>query len=105
MVEKLDIVIIETDPVLLRGVQFVDFHKMLENMNGEEETICDFGVYICDIEDGSEALNLDIKTGDLVLYLDVENFLSSTAAIFKNHLVKFGQNRITLTLGRNSTAE
>ena len=103
--EKLDIVIIETDPVLLRGVQFVDFHKMLENMNVEEETICDFGVYIYQIDDGSEALNLDIKTGDLVLCLNGENFLSSTAAVLKNHLVKCGQTRITLTLGRNCTGQ
>ena len=105
MVEKLDIVIIETDSVGLQGVQFVDFHKMVENLNAEEETICDFGVYISKIDDGSEALNLDIKTGDLVLYLNGENFLSSTAAVFKNNLVKCGRTRITLTLGRNCTAE
>ena len=103
--EKLDIVIIEMDPVLLRGVQFVDFHKMLENLNAEEETICDFGVYISKIDDGSEALNLDMKIGDLVLYLNGENFLSSTAAVFKNHLAKCGQTRITLTLGRNCTVQ
>jgi len=106
MVEKLDIVIIETDPVALKEVHFVDFYKMMENSDDEEAPICDFGVYISQVETGSKALNLNIKSGDLVLCMDEEDFLSSTAAIFKTHLTRIGKTRVTLTLGRrNSEAE
>ena len=62
---------------------------MLENTD-DEEPICDFGVYVSKVDAGSEALNLDIRAGDLVLCLDDQDFLNSTAAKF------------TLTLGRNS---
>ena len=98
--EKLDIVILETDPVRLQGVKFVDFHKMLEYAD-DEETICDFGVYVSKVDAGSEALNLDIRAGDLVLCLDDQDFLNSTAAKFKNHLGKVSKTIFTLTLGRN----
>ena len=101
--EKLDIVIVETDPVALKELHFVDFYKMLEDSDGEEEAICDFGVYISQVETGSEASNLNIKPGDLVLYLNDEDFLSSTAAILKTHLAKIGKSRVTLTLGRRSS--
>ena len=101
MVEKLDIVILETHPVRLQGVKFVDFHKLFEYAD-DEETICDFGVYVSKVDAGSEALNLDIRAGDLVLCLDDQDFLNSTAAKFKNHLGKVSKTRVTLTLGRNS---
>ena len=100
MVEKLDIVILETDPVGLQEVKFVDFHKMLENAD-YEEPICDFGVYVSAIDAGSEGLDLDIRAGDLVLCLDDQDFLNSTAAKFKNHLGRITKTRVTITLGRN----
>ena len=98
--ERLDIVIIETDPVELKGVQIVDFHKMEEIT--EEDLLCDFGVYVSNIDAGSEALSLDIATGDLVLFMDGEAYLTSTAAIFKANLARIGKTRVTLTLGRKS---
>ena len=100
MVEKLDIVILETDPVGLQEVKFVDFHKMLENAD-YEEPICDFGVYVSAVDAGSEGLDLDIRAGDLVLCLDDQDFLNSTAAKFKNHLGRITKTRVTITLGRN----
>ena len=102
LVEKLDIVITDINPEGLSKVKFVDFYKMLEK-SGDEEPICDFGVYVSEIDVASEALNLDIKVGDLVLCLDDQDFLNSTAAKFKNYLGKLGKKKVTLTLGRNET--
>ena len=98
--EKLDIVVIETDPAGLEGVQFVDCHKMQEH--SEEDLLCDFGVYVSCIDAGTEALTLDIATRDLVLCMDGEDCLTSTAAIFKSNLARIGKTRVTLTLGRKS---
>ena len=104
LVDKLDIVITDINPEGLSKVKFVDFYKMLEKSE-DEEPICDFGVYVSEIDVASEALNLDIKVGDLVLCLDDQDFLNSTAAKFKNHLGKLGKKRATLTLGRNETSK
>ena len=102
--EKLDIVVLEINHAALVGVTFVDFYKMMEKV-GDEETICDFGVYVSEIDADSEALKLDLKKGDLVMFMNDEDFLSCTAAQFKTQLSKVGNARISLTLGRNSAKE
>ena len=102
LVEKLDIVITDINPEGLSKVKFVDFYKMLEKSD-DEEPICDFGVYVSEVDVASEAHNLDIKVGDLVLCLDDQDFLNSTAAKIKNYFGKLGKKKVTLTLGRNET--
>ena len=102
--EKLEIVVLDINHDQLKGVTFVDFYKMMEKV-GDEETICDFGVYVSDIDAGSEALTLNLKKGDLVMFMNDEDFLSCTAAQFKTQLSKVGNSRISLTLGRNAAKE
>lgn len=106
MVEKLDIIIVETDPSNLGEFNFVDYHRMLENVDDPENIpICDFGVYVASMNNYDDNKDIDVRIGDLVLFLDDEDFLNSTAAQFKNHLAKQSRSRVSLTLGRNLKKE
>ena len=94
--DKLDIIIIEAKHQELKGVTFVDYHKMLENQNSEE-IICDFGVYVSDKEYENE-----MKIGDLMMGMDGDDLLACTAAQVRNMVDKQGMDmdRVSITLGR-----
>jgi len=109
-VERLDIVIVDSDPrLLLQLVKFCDYHRMMEtdeeedDVFGKEEDpapLCDFGVYVEEVSREEEASSLNIMRGDMVLTLEDQDFLSSTASQLKHQLGKVGRPRVSLTLGR-----
>jgi len=109
-VERLDIVIVDSDPrLLLELVKFCDYHRMMETEEAEDDVfgseedpapLCDFGVFVEEVSNDEEASSLNIRRGDMVLTVEDQDFLSSTAGQLKNQLAKVGRTRVSLTLGR-----
>ena len=52
---------------------FVDYHNMLEQLQDEEEPVCDFGIFVSSQSDS------ELKFGDFVIALDDEDLLETTA--------------------------
>ena len=64
-------------------VNIVDFIKMFELIGDDDECepVCDFGVFMS--QDSSE---VNLKTGDLLISIDEDDFLDKTSAQVMNYV-------------------
>ena len=70
---------------------------MLEQLEDEEEPVCDFGIFV------SSTADSELKFGDFVIALDDEDLLESTAGQIKVLIGRLDRSRNhQITLGRRS---
>ena len=97
-IEKLNVHVKIMEVGTLMDVDFVDYHKMLNQLNDEEEPCCDFGIFA--VVDHSDT---DLSTGDVIISVDKEDFLDCTAAQLKTHLLKINgisnKSKVTIVYG------
>ena len=89
---------------ILKNVSFVDYHILLDLLEDDEEPSCDFGIFVSSTGDSDFQSENLIQFGDLVLSLNDEDLLESTAAQLKvliNNLD--GKRTHQITLGRKDT--
>ena len=95
-IENLQIIVSSAKVKDLQSLQIVDFHIMLESLEGDEEPACDFGVFI-----SHNHLEYGMKTGDVVISIDDEDCLEKTAAQVHHSLNKLNtESTVTVTLGK-----
>ena len=96
-IESLNILIIHEKVETLNKLGFLDYHKMLDWLKDEDEPCCDFGIFVVNDTDLCE----NIKTGDVIISIEDEDLLESTAAQLKTILNKhINEQIVTLTIGR-----
>ena len=79
-------------------LNLVDFIKMFEMIGDDDECepVCDFGVFMS--QDSSE---VNLKTGDLLISIDEDDFLDKTSAQVVNYIKRLEpQKIISVTIGR-----
>ena len=96
-IENLDVYVTEIDLATLLRIDFVDYHKMLDILDDDEEPCCDFGIFAV-----NHHHNSDPATGDIVISVEDEDFLECTSAQLKSYLEKFKdeRRRINYVYGR-----
>ena len=96
-IERLNILIIHEKVETLNKLGFLDYHKMLDLLKDEDEPCCDFGIFVVNDTDLCE----NIKTGDVIISIEDEDLLESTAAQLKTILNKhINEQIVTITIGR-----
>ena len=97
-IDKLNIHVKIMEVGTLMRIDFVDYHKMLDQLDDEEEPCCDFGIFA--VVDHSAA---NLATGDVIISVDEEDFLDCTAAQLKTHLLKINgisnKRKVTMVYG------
>ena len=97
-IDKLNIHVKIMEVATLMRIDFVDYHKMLDQLDDEEEPCCDFGIFA--VVDHRAA---DLATGDVIISLDEEDFLDCTAAQLKTYLLKINEisnkSKVTIVYG------
>ena len=82
----------------LLALKLVDFHKMLELLEDEREPVCDFGVFVVQEDEVAE-----LRTGDVVISVEEEDCLESTAAQLRNTISRLDRRaNVTMTVGRRT---
>ena len=82
----------------LLALKLVDFHQMLELLEDDREPVCDFGVFV--VQEGEVA---ELRTGDVVISVEEEDCLESTAAQLRNTISRLDRRaNVTLTVGRRT---
>lgn len=99
-INKLDVHVKQIEVGTLLRMDFVDFHKILDHLDDEEEPCCDFGIFaLVDCE-------ADLATGDIIISVDEEDFLDCTAAQLKTHLLKINRRcntiKVTIVYGKSN---
>ena len=96
-IDKLDVHVKQIEVGTLLRMDFVDFHRILDHLDDEEEPCCDFGIFALVDRSFSEA---DLATGDIIISVDEDDFLDCTAAQLKTHLRKINRrcNTIKMTV-------
>ena len=100
----MNIIILNINYEILKNVSFVDYHILLDLLEDNEEPSCDFGIFVSSKGDSDFQSENLIQFGDLVLSLNDEDLLESTAAQLKvliNNLD--GKRNHQLTLGRKDS--
>ena len=101
-INKLDIHVKEIEVKTLLRMDFVDYHKILDHLEHEEESCCDFGIFALVESSFSEA---DLATGDIIISVDEEDFLDCTSAQLKTHLLKINRgcnkSKVTVVYGKS----
>ena len=83
IIETLQIIIVNMKVKQFHDVNIVDFIKMFELIGDDDECepVCDFGVFMS--QDSSE---VNLKTGDLLISIDEDDFLDKTSAQVMNYV-------------------
>ena len=95
VIDNLDIHGVDLNIEDLYTIDFVDFHKMLDLLDGDEEPCCDFGVFIVIKE--TEKLKSKLHNGDIIISVNEEDMLELTAAQVKK-VIKKAESRNTKVL-------
>ena len=83
----------------LLALKLVDFHQMLELLEDDREPVCDFGVFV--VQEAGEVA--DLRTGDVVISVEEEDCLESTAAQLRNTISRLDRRaNVTMTVGRRT---
>ena len=101
VIDNLDIHALDLDIEEVSKIDFVDFHKMLELLDGDAEPCCDFGVFI--FIDDIKKIRTELHTGDIVININEEDILEMTAAQVKNIIKKLesrNSKALSLLIGR-----
>ena len=101
-INNLDIHVKEIEVKTLLRMDFVDYHKILDHLEDEEEPCCDFGIFALVESSFSEA---DLATGDIIISVDEQDFLDCTSAQLKTHLLKINRrcnkSKVTIVYGKS----
>ena len=83
IIETLQIIIEQMKVKQFHDVNIVDFIKMFEMIDDDDECepVCDFGVFMS--QDSSQ---VNLKTGDLLISIDEDDFLDKTSAQVMNYV-------------------
>ena len=94
-IERLNILIVDTNYDNLARTSFVDYHIMLGQLSDEQEPVCDFGIFV------SSQCDDQLQFGDLLIALNDEDLLETTAGQMRVMISKLERNRNhQVTLGR-----
>ena len=94
-IERLNILIVDTNYDNLARTSFVDYHVMLGQLSDEQEPVCDFGIFV------SSQSEDQLQFGDLLIALNDEDLLETTARQMRVMISKLERNRNhQVTLGR-----
>ena len=94
-IERLNILIVDTNYDNLARTSFVDYHVMLGQLSDEQEPVCDFGIFVSSESDDQ------LQFGDLLIALNDEDLLETTARQMRVMISKLERNRNhQVTLGR-----
>ena len=94
-IERLNILIVDTNYDNLARTSFVDYHVMLGQLSDEQEPVCDFGIFVSSESDDQ------LQFGDLLIALNDEDLLEMTAGQMRVMISKLERNRNhQVTLGR-----
>ena len=98
-IERLNIIILDTNYDRLARTSLVDYHIMLGQLSQDEEPLCDFGIFV------SSKSEDQLHFGDLLIALNDEDLLESTAGQAKVLISKLERNRKhQVTLGRRKSS-
>ena len=106
-IEDLKIIVTDIDPGDLKWICFSDYHTMLDIMKEDEYPVCDFGIYVSEINptedngmDGRK-FHCNVHVGDIVICVEDEDVTAKTSAQLKHILAsRKGNEKIQFILGR-----
>ena len=99
-IERLNILILDTTYDHLASTSLVDYHTMLGQLGQDEEPVRDFGIFVSSKSDDQ------LQFGDLLIALDDEDLLETTAGQVRVLISKLERNRNhQVTLGRGKSLE
>ena len=97
-IERLNILIVETNYENLARTSLVDYHIMLAQLSKDEEPLCDFGIFV------SSKCEDPLQFGDMLIALNEEDLLETTAGQVKVMIGKLERDRNhQVTLGRGKS--